>query len=76
MDAKDAASVLEDDLMHIFDMAERINIMLEEVLCGHYYNGVPISEMLLSALKAASVKVEVAKEATEEVLQTLDNLLS
>ena len=76
MDSKEAVNILEDDLMHIYSMVDRTNIMLQEVLDGQYYTNAPIGEALRSALKSASIKVEVAREAAGDVLATLDHLFS
>ena len=75
MDSTETILKWEDDLQHIFDMAERANTLLLEVLDGHYFSCAPMDGALRAALKAAFIKIEVAKEATDDVITTIDRLL-
>ena len=76
MDRKEAAMALEDDLVHIADMAERASVMLEEVLDERYFCCGPVDSSLRDAYKSASVKIDVAREAANDMLAALDRLFS
>ena len=74
MEKHEAAMFLEDELIGIFDMAERIQCMLyditENFLCDH--------DQCKSKEEygRASTRISVAREAADRICEDLDKLLS